>query len=76
LQQTKPLRTVLDGTLLSGGNFKKGEVKFLDEFDIDKAMKNPVKRKELEKPVKKCLNILKYFCVDHMNTKVISGSSL
>ncbi|MFA6376591.1 MAG: flavodoxin family protein [Candidatus Paceibacterota bacterium] len=52
--------------LLVTGNFKKGEVRFLDGFDIDKAMGDPAQRKELEKPIRKCLDILKFFCANHM----------
>lgn len=57
--------------LLAGGNFKKGEVRFLDGFDIDKAMADPAMRKELAKPVRKCLNIMKYFCVDELQMTLL-----
>lgn len=60
--------------LIAVGNFKKGEARFLDGFDIDKATKDPVQRRELEKPVRKCLNILKSFCVDHMQMKIIGDA--
>ena len=59
--------------LLVTGNFKKGEARFLDNFDIGKAMKDPVRRKELEKPVRKCRDILKSFCADHMQMKIIGS---
>jgi len=59
--------------LLVVGNFKKGEVRFLDGFDINKAMKNPAQRKELEKPIRKCLDILKFFCANHMQMKIIGS---
>ncbi len=59
--------------LVCVGNFKKGEVKYLDNFDIDKAMKNPISRKELKITVQKCLNIMKFFCTYHMGMKMIGS---
>jgi len=59
--------------LIAVGNFKKGEARFLDGFDIDKAMKDSAQRRELEKPVRKCLNILKSFCADHMQMGIIGS---
>jgi len=57
--------------LLSSGNFKKGEVRFLDGFDIESAMKNPKQRKELSKPIKKCISIMESFCEDQMLMEVV-----
>jgi multimeric flavodoxin WrbA len=57
--------------LLAGGNFKKGEVRFLYDFDIDAAMKDPAMRKELAKPVQRCLNIMKYFCVNELQMTLL-----
>lgn len=57
--------------LLSVGNFRKGEVRFLDGFDIENAMKHREQRKELAKPVRKCLAAMKSFCEDHMMMKVV-----
>ncbi len=48
--------------LLTVGNFKKGEVRFLDDFDIEKSMENPIGRRELSKTIKRCLDIMKFFC--------------
>lgn len=59
--------------LLVCGNFKKGEARFLDGFDIDKAMKDPVQRKELERPVQRCLDILRFFCANHMQMKIVGS---
>jgi len=59
--------------LVSAGNFKKGEVRFLDGFDIEAAMKDPVQRKELEKPVKNCIAIMKSFCQEHMMMEVVGS---
>lgn len=59
--------------LLSVGNFRKGEARFFDKFDIEKAMKCPKQKKELEKPIKKCLNMMKSFCEDHMMMKVVGA---
>jgi multimeric flavodoxin WrbA len=57
--------------LLAGGNFKKGEVRFLDDFDIDQEMKDPTKRKALVQPVQRCLNIMKYFCVAELQMTLL-----
>jgi multimeric flavodoxin WrbA len=60
--------------LLTVGNFRKGEVKFLDNFDIEKAMKSSDGRKELSKTIKRCLDIMKFFCVYHMGMKVVGSA--
>ncbi len=59
--------------ILTVGNFKKGEVRYLDRFDIDKEMKDPIKRRNLEKTIRRCLNILKFFCANHMGMKIIGS---
>ena len=52
--------------LLTVGNFRKGEARFLDGFDIEVAMNDPAQRKALAKPIKKCLAVMESFCRDHM----------
>ncbi len=59
--------------LLTVGNFRKGEVRFLDNFDVDKDMNNPVSRKKLAKTIKRCIDIMKFFCIHHMGMKVIGS---
>jgi len=59
--------------LVSVGNFGKGEVRYLDGFDVEKAIKDPVKRRRLGKTIRRCLNIMKFFCVYHMEMKVIGS---
>lgn len=59
--------------LVSVGNFKKGEVKYLDGFDIEKAMRDPVKRRRLGKTIRRCINIMNFFCTYHMEMKVIGS---
>lgn len=59
--------------LVSVGNFKKGDVRFLDNFDIEKAMESPISRKELKITIQRCLNIMKFFCTYHMGMKIIGS---
>ena len=59
--------------LLTVGNFRKGEVKFLDNFDIEKSMKSSAGKEELSKTIKRCLNIMNFFCASHMGMKVIGS---
>jgi multimeric flavodoxin WrbA len=59
--------------LLAVGNFKKGEVRFLDNFDAGKAMQTLAGRKILEEPVKKCLDIMNFFCTQHMGMKIVGS---
>ncbi len=59
--------------LLTVGNFKKGEVRILDDFDIEKSMENPIGRRELSKTIKRCLDIMKFFCTYHMEMKVVGS---
>lgn len=59
--------------LLTVGNFKKGEIRYLDNFDIEKAMKNPTGRKEIGKTIRRCINIMRFFCTDHMKMKVVGS---
>ena len=59
--------------MLTVGNFKKGEIKYLDNFDIEKVMQNPKTRKKLGETIRRCLDIMKFFCVYHMGMKVIGS---
>ncbi|MDD5145242.1 MAG: flavodoxin family protein [Candidatus Pacebacteria bacterium] len=59
--------------LLTVGNFRKDEVRYLDNFDIEKAMKNPASRRKLGESIRRCLNIMKIFCQKHMKMKVIGS---
>lgn len=58
---------------LAVGNFKKDEVGFLDNFDIEKAMQDPDGRRKLEGSVQRCLDIMDNFCVHHMGMKKAGG---
>ncbi len=59
--------------LVSVGNFRKGEVKYLDGFNIEEVMKNPLKRRGLGKTIRRCMNIMKFFCTHHMEMKVVGS---
>lgn len=59
--------------LLVVGNFRKEEVRFSDNFDIEKAMQTLAGRKRLEEPVKKCLDIMNFFCAQHMGMKIVGS---
>ena len=59
--------------LLTVGNFKKGEVRFLDGFDIEKSTKNFISRRKLSVTIRRCLDIMKFFCEYHMDMKVIGS---
>ena len=59
--------------LITVGNFGKNEVKYLDGFNIEKALKDPQKRKKLSKTIKRCMNIMKFFCTYHMEMKVVGS---
>ena len=48
--------------LVSVGNFKEGEVRYLDNYNPSKAIKNPILKKEMEDSVKRCVNNMKNFC--------------
>ncbi len=59
--------------LVSVGNFRKGEVRYLDDFDIEKEMQNLAKRRILGKTIRRCVNIMKFFCVYHMEMKIVGS---
>jgi len=59
--------------LISVGNFGQGEVRYLDGFDIEKAMKDPIKRRRLGKTIRRCVDIMKFFCTYHMEMKVVGS---
>jgi len=59
--------------LISIGNFGKGEVKYLDGFDVEKAMKDPVRKKRLAKTIRRCMNIMRFFCTYHMEMKIVGS---
>lgn len=59
--------------LVAVGNFGKNEVRYLDGFDIEKALKDPQKRKRIRQTIKRCMNIMKFFCTYHMEMKVIGS---
>jgi len=59
--------------LVSVGNFGKNEVRYLDGFDIKEAMKDPKKRIKLGKTIKRCMDIMKFFCTNHMEMKVVGS---
>lgn len=48
--------------LVSVGNFKEGEVDFLDDYNPNEAIKDPVSKKEMEDSVKRCIDSMKNFC--------------
>ena len=48
--------------LLSVGNFKEGEVDFLDDYNPNEAIKDPVLKKEMEDSVRRCIDNMKNFC--------------
>lgn len=60
--------------LLTVGNFRKGEVRYLDDFDVEKEMQNPESRKRLGKTIRRCLDIMKFFCTHHMDMEVIGSA--
>ncbi|MFH1582656.1 MAG: flavodoxin family protein [bacterium] len=59
--------------LVTVGNFKKGEVRHLDNYDLEKAMKSPKGKKKVGETMQRCMNIMKVFCGKHMQMKVIGG---
>ena len=59
--------------LISVGNFKKGEVRFLDNFNPEKAMKTAKGRKLLRKSTARCVDIMKYLCSNHMGMNVVGS---
>lgn len=59
--------------LLTCGNFKKGEVRWLDNFDVEKAMKSPKSRRKLGQTIRRCLDIMRFFCTYHMGMKVMGS---
>ncbi len=59
--------------LVSVGNFGKGEVRWLDGFDIEKVMRDPVKKRMLRKPIQRCMDIMKFFCSHHMEMKIVGS---
>jgi multimeric flavodoxin WrbA len=59
--------------LLTVGNFRKDEVRFLDDFDIEKSMESLAGRRKISKTIKRCLDIMKFFCDYHMQMKVIGS---
>jgi len=58
--------------LVSVGNFKEGEVNFLDDYNPNEAIKGPTLRKEMEDSVKRCIDNMKNFC-EAMNLKIIGS---
>ena len=58
--------------LVSVGNFKEGEVDFLDGYNPNEAIKNPALKKEMEDSVKSCLNNMKDFC-GAMKLKIVGS---
>lgn len=48
--------------LVAVGNFRKGEVKFLDNWDPEQAKKNPIMKKMMQETVQKCINSMENFC--------------
>ena len=59
--------------VLTVGNFRKGEVRYLDDFDIEKAMKTAAGRRSSAETIKRCLDIMKFFCEHHMGMKIIGS---
>lgn len=59
--------------LVTIGNFRKGEVRYLDGYDPEKAIKNPKERKKMGKTMRRCMNIMRTFCSAHMKMKVIGS---
>ncbi|MDD4990409.1 MAG: flavodoxin family protein [Candidatus Pacebacteria bacterium] len=48
--------------LVSVGNFRKGEVDFLDNYNPDDAIKDSELKKEMEDTVKRCIDNMNNFC--------------
>ncbi len=48
--------------LVSVGNFKEGEIIFLDNYNPNEAIKDPIFKKEMEDSVKNCIDNMKNFC--------------
>lgn len=48
--------------LVSVGNFQEGEVDFKDGYNPNKAMRDPVLKKEMEDSVKNCIDNMTNFC--------------
>ncbi|MDP1538762.1 MAG: flavodoxin family protein [bacterium] len=58
--------------LVSVGNFKEGEVNFLDDYNPNETIKDPTLKKEIEDSVKRCIDNMKNFC-EAMNLKIIGS---
>lgn len=59
--------------LVTVGNFKKEEVRYLDNFDPEVAVKTPEGRKSLRKTIKRCMDIMKDFCTHHMKMNLVGS---
>lgn len=59
--------------LLTVGNFKKGEVKHLDNYDPEKEIKTAKGRWKVGKTMRRCIDIMRHFCADHMEMNVIGS---
>jgi len=58
--------------LVSVGNFKEGEVRLLDDYNPNEAIKDPTLKKEMEDSVKRCIDNMKNFC-EAINLKIIGN---
>ena len=58
--------------LVSVGNFKKGEVDFLDGYNPNEAIKDPDLKKEMEDTVKRCIDNMNNFCIA-MKLKIVGS---
>jgi len=58
--------------LVSVGNFKEGEVRFLDDYNPNEAIKDPILKKEMEDSVRRCINNMKNFC-EAMDMQIVGS---
>ena len=58
--------------LVSVGNFKEGEIDFLDGYNPNEAIKDPALKKEMEDSVKNCLDSMRNFCMA-MKLKIVGS---
>ncbi len=58
--------------LVSIGNFKEGEVDFLDGYSPNEAIRDPILRKEMGNSVKNCLDNMNNFCKT-MKLKIVGN---
>lgn len=58
--------------LVAIGNFKKEEVKWLDNFNPEEAIKNPIIKVKMQETVQKCITSMENFC-NQLGLKIIGS---